>query len=177
LGTFSFTSLSESFNTLKGVAVSTTILIDSFNSLNIQCDKRFVVSIGREELATLVRNRMEELNLSTNAVARKSGHKISNGTVWNIANNRVKDVKEDTLRALARGIDLPEDEVLAAYYGKQVEPDDSLEGIKVLFNGWHEASEADRAATMELIRMIADGFQKKRRRTAKPKSDNTNGKK
>jgi transcriptional regulator with XRE-family HTH domain len=177
LGTSAFTSLSFSFNTLKGVAVSTTLLKESLNSLNIQCSKRIVVSIGREQLADLVRSRMEELNLSTNAVARKAGNKISNGTVWNIANSRVKDVKEETLRALARGLDLSEEEVFAAYFGKSVEQDDSLEGIRVLFNGWHEASEEDRAATMELIRMIAEGFQKKRQRTTKSKTAKSNGKK
>ena len=80
------------------------------------------MSIGRPILAELVNRRMQELNLSTNEVARRSGNAISNGTVWNIQNNRVKDVKEETLLALAKALEISEDEVFNAYRGKDPEP-------------------------------------------------------
>lgn len=72
-------------------------------------------------LAALLRRRMAELNnLSTYEVARRAGNRVSNGTVWNIINDRVRDVKKDTLRTLAHALGLPEEEVFAADRGKKL---------------------------------------------------------
>ena len=71
-----------------------------------------------ESLAELVRRRMKELNdLSTYDVARLSRGRVSNGTVWNILNERVRDVKADTLKALARALQVSEEELHGAARG------------------------------------------------------------
>lgn len=71
-----------------------------------------------QALADFVRGRMKELNdLSTYEVAKRSGGRISNGTVWNIANGRVRSVKDDTLRALSRALQVSEEELFTVAYG------------------------------------------------------------
>lgn len=162
--------------------MSTILLKESFNPLTIQYSKSFVVSVGRPKLAELVRRRASELNnLSTNEIARRAkakGYDLSNGTVWNVMNNRVKDVKEETLNALAYALELSIDEVLAAYYDKPLEFENPLDEIGVLFYGWDEASDEDKAATLESIRMIAESFQRRRRKSPKKKvGDSSKGKK
>ena len=89
--------------------------------MKIQCGKRFIMSVGRAALAQLLSKRMAELNLSAPEVARRSSGAISHGTVWNIINSRVRDVKEDTLKGLAKALELPEEEVFDAYRGKPQE--------------------------------------------------------
>lgn len=64
-----------------------------------------------KQLADCVSRRMNDLNLSTHDVARISNGQISNGSVWNIINLRVKDVKDDTLAALAKGLSMTVDEL------------------------------------------------------------------
>jgi transcriptional regulator with XRE-family HTH domain len=73
--------------------------------------------VGREALADLVRARMDELHLKAPEVARRSGGLVSHGTVWNILNLRVTDIKEESLRGLARGLGLPPETVFDCYYG------------------------------------------------------------
>jgi len=103
--------------------------------MEIQCDKRFVMSVGREALAALLSKRMADLNLSAPEVARRSGGAVSHGTVWNIINSRVRDVKEVTLKGLAKALEIPEDEVFAAYRGKpQVELSKNAQRVVGFYN-------------------------------------------
>lgn len=72
-------------------------------------------------LARFVQEQMSAQNISTHEVAKRSGNAISHGTVWNIANQQVKDVKPSTLTALAKGLRVSEDDILGAVGGKQTQ--------------------------------------------------------
>jgi transcriptional regulator with XRE-family HTH domain len=151
--------------------MSTTLLKDSFNTLNIQCSKSFFVSIGRPKLAELVRCRAVEMNnLSTNEIARRAkaaGYELSNGTVWNVMNNRVKDVKEDTLEAIGHVLNISKDEMLAAYYDKPLSEAEAFDSeIGVLFKGFDELSDKDKAEMLATVKMLGSEIQ--RRRPKKP---------
>lgn len=130
-----------------------------------------------EPLADYVRRVRHEKRLSTTDVENQSGGAISDAYVTRIENGYVKNVSPEKLAALAKGLGISEDEIFAVARGKSLDYKDPLDEVKVLFNGWAEASDEDRAATMELIRMIAEGFQKKRQRTTKSKTTKINGKK
>lgn len=104
--------------------------------------------------ANYVKERMNELNLSTHEVAQratKRGSKLSNGTVWNIANQRTEEVKETTIRALAKGLDVTyetligaasangkreftHDEVAQLFYEADELSDDDLQEMTVVWN-------------------------------------------
>ena len=88
------------------------------STLNAQSAKEVVMADEYGALAELVRQRMAELGLSTYEVARRSGNRISNSTVWNIVNDRVAEVKATTLRALARALAVPEEEIFSTAHGK-----------------------------------------------------------
>jgi plasmid maintenance system antidote protein VapI len=86
-----------------------------------------------ESLAEFVQRRMKELNdLSTYDVARLSGGRVSNGTVWNILNERVRDVKPDTLNALARALQVSEQEIYNVAHGREPLDRESATGAKLM---------------------------------------------
>ncbi|HWW74720.1 MAG TPA: helix-turn-helix transcriptional regulator [Pyrinomonadaceae bacterium] len=60
---------------------------------------------------------MEGKNLSTYDVARRSGNLITHQTVWSLLNAQGKDVKVGTLKALAKGLGVQEDEIFAVARG------------------------------------------------------------
>jgi transcriptional regulator with XRE-family HTH domain len=99
--------------------MSSSILRTTFDEANMQHGKYRIVRNGREALAELVRGQMASRNWSTYDVVRESGGLItSNSTVWNILNLRVKDVKEATLKGLAKAFKVSEDLVFDTYRGK-----------------------------------------------------------
>lgn len=64
-----------------------------------------------DALAVAVSAEMQRQKLNTYEVAdraRKKGYKIVHGTVWNVINQNVKEVKDKTIIALAHALDLPE---------------------------------------------------------------------
>jgi len=151
----------------------------TFTPLNIQFAKYPVVQNGREALAEFVRLQMEERNWSTYDVVRESSGLItSNGTVWNVVNLRVKDVKEKTLRGIAKAFKVPDTEVFEIYYGKKQLTSDDLEddeSIAALFYEYKELTEEDKQelrTTMEIVRQ-----EIRRRRAAGELASQKNSKK
>jgi transcriptional regulator with XRE-family HTH domain len=103
--------------------MSSNNLRELFDTTNIHCDKRFIVRNGQEALANFVRQEMEGRNWSTYDVVRESGGLISsNSTVWNVLNERGKEVKDKTLRGLAKAFGVSDDRVFDIYLGKSSEP-------------------------------------------------------
>ncbi len=151
--------------------MSSIILRELFDTTNIHCDKWFVVRNGQEALAAYVREEMDARNWSTYDVVRESGGLItSNSTVWNVVNKRGKEVKDKTLRGLAKAFQVPPEKVFDIYLsrnGSQHEPSTLEQEVAVLFYGWDNASDEDKRATLESIRMIAEGFQRRRARKKK----------
>ncbi len=69
---------------------------------------------------------MEELNLNPYDIARKSNDKISHGTVWNILNEQVREVKDKTLIVLAKVLEVDAERLFEMARGQAVTPDESI---------------------------------------------------
>jgi transcriptional regulator with XRE-family HTH domain len=131
-----------------------------------------VQSRNTESLADFVKRIRHEKSFSTTDVERQSrrgGAKgISDAYVTRIENKYVTNVSPEKLKALARGLGESEDAIFAVARGvKGVEPSTLEAEVGILFYGWEDASDEDKKATIEAIKMIAEGFQ--RRRTRKKK--------
>lgn len=85
---------------------------------NVRNSKQSVVRSEREKLHDYVRRVISEQRLSYRVVSQRSGGRISATTISDIINQRVKDIRTETLLALAHGLGVPEEEVLAAASGK-----------------------------------------------------------
>lgn len=144
--------------------------------MNIHSAKQFDVQNGRQALADYVRRLMEERNWSTYDVVRESGGLItSNGTVWNVVNLRVKDIKEKTLRGLAKAFKVPEIEVFEVYYGKKRVGEDELEDdeeVAALFYKYKNLTEEDKKEIRRLISIVdreIDRLEEEKKKKSKRK--------
>ena len=98
--------------------MSTTIL-DELIPLAINSDVRLFTVNSRETetLPDYVRRVRNEKDLSTADVEKRSGFGITDGYVSRIENGYIKNVSPEKLKALARGLGVPEDEVFAVARG------------------------------------------------------------
>lgn len=142
------------------------------------CSSVFSVDGSRktEKLSDYVRRVRKEKGFSTTDVENQSGRRISDAYVTRIENGQIRNVSPEKLSALAKGLEVSEDELFAVARGKAIgEPETPVE-FGVLFYGWAEASEEDRAATLDAIQMIAESFQRRRRRKPKKPPNTPPGK-
>lgn len=111
-----------------------------------------VVNSLRETLSDYVRRVINEKGLNYREVARLSGA-ISHATVGDIVNGIPRNYGTDTLRALAKGLGVPEDELFAAARGKK--PKDGLtpEEMHLLhcFRGIPSERQSDVLGYLELL--------------------------
>lgn len=68
--------------------------------------KKFNRPEGMNRLAEFIRAEMQRQNLSYNDVANRGGNKITHGTIWNIVNGNVKQLRPESIDAIARGLQL-----------------------------------------------------------------------
>jgi transcriptional regulator with XRE-family HTH domain len=140
-----------------------------------------VVQNGRpikEDLADYVRRVRNEKGLSLRDVEVKSGGGISKGYVGQIENRDVlgQSVTPHKLQALAVGLGVSEDEIFAVARGKSLSQPEVFDSeIYVMFRGFDELSDEDKADLLGTIRMLAAEVQ--RRRPRKPSVNGKGGKK
>jgi transcriptional regulator with XRE-family HTH domain len=84
--------------------------------------KHIVMPSKQVKLSDYVRDVMKEKRLSYRDVAQKSGGLISHTTVNDVVNNNRTVLMNDTLTALAKGLDVPEDEVFRVARGLSARP-------------------------------------------------------
>jgi transcriptional regulator with XRE-family HTH domain len=101
---------------------------------DVPCGKRFVVKTEQsaESLADYVRRMRHEKDLSLADVSERSGNRIGRTHINRIENGELTNVGFDKLRALAKGLGVPEEEVFAVARGKSVSGDPDLEEIRLL---------------------------------------------
>ena len=97
---------------------------------NVKCSKQAVVSAELTALSEFVRAVMNEKDLNYRQVAERSGGLISHTTVFDVVNLRSKDVKAKTLRGLAKGLGVPEDEIFSVARGKSPADDPDYKNWK-----------------------------------------------
>jgi len=84
-------------------------------------------SRSSEGLAEFVKRIRDEKKLSLNDVVRQSRGLISNAHVSRIENGYVRGASPQTLQALARGLDVPEEELFAAARGRTLKQPEAQE--------------------------------------------------
>lgn len=127
-------------------------LYESYNTIDVKSVRYSVVSAIQEELAEFVRIRMRELRLSYADVANRSKGEITHGTVWNIVNNRVKEIKQSTLRALAVGLGVPEEELFSR--ARIVSPKDEAGFQESIYYSLYEKTRSAPPDTQDFINRI-----------------------
>jgi transcriptional regulator with XRE-family HTH domain len=78
----------------------------------------------QDRLSDYVREVIKQKRLNYREVARRSRGQISHSTIGDIINRRTRNVKADTLVALARGLKVPQEELLAIAFGTKAEDND-----------------------------------------------------
>src|SRR5688500_17821009 len=80
-----------------------------------------VVNSLRESLSDYARRVINDKGLNYREVARRSGGGISHATVGDIVKGDPRSYGTETLRALAKGLGVSEDEIFAVARGKDAE--------------------------------------------------------
>jgi transcriptional regulator with XRE-family HTH domain len=107
-------------------------MVESLNTVTTYNSKfSSVKSKKSEKLADYVRRVRAEKGLSTTDVEKRSGFLISDSYVTRIENGYVKNVSLEKLHALARGLGVPPEQLIAIARGKS--PDDDPDFIKSRF--------------------------------------------
>lgn len=114
---------------------------------NVKCSKQNVVSAQLQALSEFVRVVMNEKGLNYRQVAERSGGLVSHTTVFDVVNLRSKDVKGRTLRGLAKGLGVTEEELFAVAQGKS--PADDPE-----YKTWRYAALFDDAKQLTPEQMV-----------------------
>jgi transcriptional regulator with XRE-family HTH domain len=92
---------------------------------NFVGQKKKKTGLDWQALSDYVRRTAKEKGLSYREVAERGG--ISHGSVSNIINLRNKrDIGTDTLRAIARGLEVPEEEILSIARGSEPETEEEF---------------------------------------------------
>lgn len=123
-----------------------------------------------EDLADYVRRVMSETRLSyrdvEEAAARKNQH-ISNGYVSKIVSGAAQNISIDKLRALAAGLNRPEEEVFAVARGGRTEDKIKDALASAMFFKYAQLGEEDKEALATLLRAldreIEERLQKKKK--------------
>jgi transcriptional regulator with XRE-family HTH domain len=155
--------------------MSTNILDASSDSIDGRYISLLVVKNGRseiEEFADFVRRVRNEKGLSLRDVEAKSGGKISKGYVGQIENRDVlgQSVTPQKLQALAVGLGVSEDEVFAKARGINRDGPEVFDSeIYIMFKGFNELSDEDKAELLPMVRMLAAETQRRRPKTPKRK--------
>jgi transcriptional regulator with XRE-family HTH domain len=132
------------------------------------------VSTEQESFADYVRRVANEKVLTYREIARRGG--ISSPSISDIISGKTIHVKASTIAALAKGLGVSEEEVFAAYSGKSLAAPEVFDSeIYVMFRGFDELSDEDKADLLGTIRMLAAEVQ--RRRPRKTAENGQSGKK
>ena len=160
--------------------MSTTILGNNLPQVGNYCNSLFSVeSRSGENLASYVKRVRSEKGLSTTDVERQSRHGgakgISDAYVTRIENGYVTNVSPAKLSALARGLQVSEDEIFAVARGKPtgpMTPTDFLSALEAMgvehfqaFGGVERLTDEDR---QEIVGVIEAVIEQKLKRKGPP---------
>jgi transcriptional regulator with XRE-family HTH domain len=129
------------------------------NSVNLT--KLLVVDTVQEKIGPYIAQLLKDKGLNYREVARRSGGEISHSAVGDIINGRVSDIGIGTLRGLARGLGVPEQELLEVAIGK---PEAGAEERRLIwyFSQLPEEQRQDVLTTVEAL------YKRRREQNAKP---------
>lgn len=124
-----------------------------------------------ETFGDWLRARRTELGLSQTELERRA--KVSKQYISNLERNVRQPISGELIKpsvevvdrlARALGVPIAEARLKAGYAPPETEegPKDLLERMRVLFHGWEELSEQDKAQMMAAIEVIAESVQRRR---------------
>lgn len=162
--------------------MSTTILNESFSIMDVANVRFFVVDRERAEtLAEFVQRVRAEKRFSLSDVRRNSGLQIANSYISRIENGEVTNVTPEKLRALAKGLQVSENQIFAVARGIALEPmsphdfHSALEALGVeQFHNFGGVEKLDAEDQQEIIAMVSAMVEQKLKR--KPRSPSEKGK-
>lgn len=119
-------------------------------------DNFFSVSSQKKEtLQEFVKRVRNEKNLSTTQVEKKSGGTISSSYVTRIENEPYKKVSPEKLIALAKGLDITEDEIFSVARGKVPNQNsvvsEKFERLSLKFGGLNSSKKAKAEVLIEVL--------------------------
>lgn len=145
--------------------MSSNLLHEFSSQVRVQRDKCFVVQVGRQAIADYVTREAAARGWSYGEIVRRSGgHIKSASTLVNIVNANVQKVSEDTLRGLARAFEAQPEDLFSIYYGGKPQPAPEAfdSEIFVMFKGFEELSDEDKAELLATVRMLGAEIQRRR---------------
>jgi hypothetical protein len=127
--------------------------------LAVSFDIQFVMPNVQRQFSEYVRRVINDKGLSYREVswrAKKKGYDISHTTVGDIINKPEKDVRRETLKALAAGLEVDEDEVIAIAFGKvPKEVRKFREGMMTaMLDGFGKLSDKDQKVILPYLEMV-----------------------
>jgi transcriptional regulator with XRE-family HTH domain len=132
---------------------------------NASCSKQTAVHTEQEKLADYVRRVANDRQMTYREVARRSG--VSSPTISDILSGKTRAVKVETLQALAKGLQVPEDDIFDVARGKK--KGNLSETRTAFFGAGQELSADDWEEVIAIARCVID--QKSRRRRKFPVID------
>jgi len=131
---------------------------------NVSCGKHFVVLDRKKALSEYVQRVRREKRLSFRDIASRSGGKISVATANEIANNKHGNVTTPTLLALAKGLGVPEQEIIDIALGNPARDDNDWRESTLyeLYKRTKTADKSKKKLVDEVIEMLLDRLEKDR---------------
>lgn len=110
----------------------------------------------KEDLADYLRRVLEEKRLTLREVEERSGRRITHGYLSRILNRTVRNLTVDKLKALAKGLGVPEVEVFTAARGASpdLDPEVKKSRLGALFYKFDTLSEEDKRVVEALMETI-----------------------
>ena len=122
-----------------------------------------------ETLDAYVRRALRVKGLTLNEVAQRAGGEISRGYISEISRGNYTSLTVRKLQALARGLDVPEDELFAIARGAQYDRLDFAESrFAVLFARYCELPAEDQREVAIIIDAVAREIDRRREQSFNP---------
>jgi transcriptional regulator with XRE-family HTH domain len=121
--------------------------------------------IERESLGQYVRRVLKEKGLTLTDVQRRAGGGISRGYICDISNGHITSLTLKKLQALARGLDVPEEELFSVARGAPPRPQEFAESrFAVVCARYLELAEEDQKEVAALLDLVAREIERRRGR-------------
>lgn len=132
-----------------------------------------------EDLADYLRQKLND-GATLRGIEERSEGGITHSYLSKLLSGAASNPSRDKLKAIARGLGVPEEEVFAAAQGRARSESEVFDSeIYVMFRGFDELSDEDKADLLGTIRMLAAEVQRRRPRklAANGKGSKKGGKK
>lgn len=144
--------------TLEGVILQPENLLD---------DGEVHTVSTQESLGEYVRRILKEKNLSLSDVEQRANGRISDSYICNISSGNIGSLTVTKLKALARGLGVPEDELFAVARGVSPEQD-AMQGsaFAMLFDKYKGLSSEDKREVEPLLKVLDNELERRQRQQA-----------